>query len=746
MSKLKLVLIILGIVAVLALLAFVANSRLAKGTTQKFTQAAKIQSYYWTIAKERKTLTGGTLPDQLRIFTLDNKLVFSSDTVQPMFEGTPKISTKVDQSAGGATWEQIFQYDFAAVTLKVQLSNQEKFADISVETKYNQDKASQFEGIKLSLDGLGKASYFDETYTKKTLAGKVQISQWSPHVVEIDDKYKTTLVDNTAEVMELQKGPKTDIKFYSYFGSTREGVFARNYEGADKADPKIDTNIKRSKGEIVTLSSRLFVSQDSLSYLPFRWPYAKDSVVSLVSHADLGQIRDYENEGVDRINSVFYGSSRTESEDFGKKGILSHDLRVTFTVFPVKDAEENSNNGSTLEASKFSAAVQELYRRGVDIGAHRLAYEGIGEYKNDEEKIKEAFEIMSEFSPSIWIDHRVRDCENDSKAEDISGCGSLNEDKLNVTKQMAANNWKYWWASGQDSQGGGKDYQLNAFEDFLSASRVLYYYQGTADALIPPQLMAFAQSYTYEKKEFSTADLDKLSKDKGFHNVHAYFVANSAELDNSSLKKDGDGNTYWRTSTHLEKGLEVLEDYQKEDLVWVRDFTTVADYLRQWQKIKILDFTANSVTIQNTGEEAIDGLTLYNPIAKIKTVKSGGTYYPYTREGYVVLPRLEKGETKKIEFGDDKNIPQITNFEDKHIDINDVSYSVQDKKLNISIGPSGKPGQDLVINDTEITIELPSGFSPKITRDKAAYNNFSLSGNTLTLKTDTNNHSFIVQF
>ncbi len=745
MGRLKVFLIILVIIAALVIVGFIASRKLSQGEEQKFTQSGGETTYYWTIATSRRSLTGN-LPDQLKIYSLDDKLVFDSDTAKPMFDGSPKISIKTDKTKDGAAFKQTFDYAFADVTLNIQLFNNQKYADITTEIKYSQDKASQFEGIELALDGPGKSSYIDEAYSKQGLTKKVQISQWSPHVIEAGDKYKATLIDNTAEVMELQKTLKnTNIKFYSYYGPTREGVFARNYDGANKAEPKIDTNIKRAKDETVNLSSRLFIAQDSLSYLPFRWPYAKDSVVVLGSHADLGTIKDVENEGVDRINSVFYGSSRTDGADYGKKGILSHKLRTTFTVFAVQDAEENSNNGSTLEAPKFYEAIKELYRRGVDIGAHRLAYEGIGVYKQDKEKIVEAFDILSEFNPTVWIDHRIRDCVTDPRQENIAACGSIKGDKLNVVEQMAAGTWKYWWASGQDSQGGGKDYQLSAFEDFLDASRILYYYQGASEALIPPKLLAFAQSYTYEKKEFTTGDLDKLAEQKGYHHVHAYFVTNSPELDNSSLKKDGDGNTYWRTSTHLENGLKGLEDYQEEDKVWVRDFTTIADFLQAWQDIKIIDFTNNSITIKNEGENAIDGLSLYNPAGKIESAKSGDTYYPYVRDGYVVLPRLEKNETRIVEFGSDDNIPQIKNLTDKHIEISDVSYNSKDKKLSINIAPSGKPGQDLIVDNTDIVIELPSAASLKVTRDGVPFTGFSLKDKTLTITTDTKEHEFLIQ-
>lgn len=743
MNRLKVFLVVFGIIALLVGAGFLVNRYLTKGETQKYETQ---NSYYWTITKNRTSLKGA-LPDQLQIFTLDNKMVFDSDTVKPMFEESPKITIAAAETKDGMTFKKTFTYDFAEVNLNINLFNNQKYVDISTEIKYTQDKANQFEGIELALDGLSQTSYFDETYTKQNLTNKkIQISQWSPHILETGSKYKATLTDNTAEVMELQKGLKnTNIKFFSYYGPTREGVFARNYEGADKAEPKIDTNIKRTKGEAVALSQRLFVGQDSLSYLPFRYPYAKDSVVSYVSHADLGTVKDIQNDTINRIKAVFFGASTPESPDWNKKGILSHHLRITFTAFALKDANENiTTNGSTLEAPNFLAAVEDLYRRGVDVGAHRLTANGVGDFDKPTARIKQGFQILSQFSPTVWVDHHIRDCKTEPNQETLAGCGGLQGNKLYLMNYLVDGPWQYLWASGQDSQVGGPDYQLSAFDKFQDAARVLYYYQGASEALIPKKLLTFASSYTHSSKELTAPELDQLAEGKGFINIHAYFLDNSDQNDAASLKKTNQG-TFWRISNHLEEGLKLLGDYQDEDKVWARDFTTVADYLRAWHNVKILDFTKNSVTIQNQGENAIDGLTLYNPVGKIATAKSGDVYYPYIRDNYVVLSRLAKGETRTVEFGSDENIPQIENFTDKHIEISEASYSKTDNQIKINIASSGKPGQDLVVGETEIKIKLSGSINPKITRDGAAFTDFIIEGRELTITTDTNAHNFVIQ-
>jgi hypothetical protein len=208
--------------------------------------------------------------------------------------------------------------------------------------------------------------------------------------------------------------------------------------------------------------------------------------------------------------------------------------------------------------------------------------------------------------------------------------------------------------------------------------------------------------------------------------------------------------TFWIINKHLEEEFKTLEDYQNKDMVWVRDFTTVADYLNQWKQIKILDFTKNSITIQNQGENDINGLTLFSPNQKISTVSSSEVYYPYIRNNYVVLPRLEKGQTRTVNFkyGEvDKNLPQIINFTDKHIEISDASFYPTEKKLKISIAPSSKPGQDLVVGETEIQIKLPDGVKPSVKEDDVLHEaGMTYNNQILTIKTDTNKHNITIEF
>ena len=343
----------------------------------------------------------------------------------------------------------------------------------------------------------------------------------------------------------------------------------------------------------------------------------------------------------------------------------------------------------------------------------------------------------------------------------MSGCGSLKNNPLYLMDYLSKDSWKYVWAGGQDSQNPNykNDYQLNAFSTFLNASQILYSYQGASNGLIPEKLMMFASTFgrlSNQDKLYTATDLDQLAQAKGFNNSHTYLVNYGPEVIKGSKSKPNPNQPdplatdtlIWTINSHLEDEFALLEKYQSQDKVWVRDFTTVADYLQAWKKVKVLDFTAQSVTIQNQAETNIDGLTLIIPNQKISAVSANGVYYPYIRNQYVVLPRLNAGEIRKIdfEFGDIRtDLPQITNFTDKQIAITDVSFNQTDKILKISINSTGKLGQDLVVDDADISIKIPNNQKPEVLRDGATYSNTTFTDQVLTIKTDTNQHNFEVK-
>ena len=704
--------------------------------------------YYWSITSHR-TGFAGKLPDRFRVYTLKNDLVFDSTRTKPFFSSNVdltkyKIKTSLQQNSDKTVFSQTYIYPFAEVSFNFVLYQNQKYVDLKSSVKYSQNHASEFEGFSIDLTHKNEISYFDEAYNLQKLNKPVIISQWSPHIIESKG---LTLTDNSAEVMELGGA---QAKFYSYYGSTRESVFRRDYAGANKAEPKIDLNIKRSNGEVINLNLRAIITPDKITALPFRWPYAKDSVLTYTIHADLGNFMNVKTDLEKRFKAVYFGSSDSASPDYGKKGLFAHNLRLTQTVWPVNvDNPKEGSFYSSLENDSVKKMVTELYRRGIDIGAHRLADSGIGASKDVAAKIKSAFDLISQFNPTVWIDHSDSgDCVSAPEKELISGCGSITGNKLNMIDKLAQGTWKYIWADGQDSQNKNyKDYTLNAFSTFKTASQILYYYQGAQNAIIPNKFMIFASSLSHENEMFTESEIQQLAQDKGFNNTHTYFQNYGPAVLKASLPT-GKKDAVWNINPKLEDEFTLLDKYQSQDKIWVRDFTTVADYLQSWKNVQIIDFTDKSLTIKNNSDQAIIGLTLFAAKEKISAVSSSGVYYPYIRDQYVVLPKLEANEEKTVlfAFGEpNPTLPQILNFADKQIEISDISYVQADKNLKIAIGPTGKPGQNLTITDTEIKIQIPSGSTPSITRDGHVYTNTDFANQILTIKTDTNKHNFEIK-
>jgi hypothetical protein len=707
-------------------------------------------AYTWQLNTHRRNIFG-PLPDRLRIYAEGSRLTFDSTKEKPFFDektGKPTITTSLNEQSGLTVFHQIFNYPYATVDFSYNLDQSQKYIDLKVQTKYLQDKSVQSEGFDLGLPRLG-VSYYNEEFKKQSLGLRsVQISQWSPHIIESSG---VTITDNSAEVMALSRSLLISwVKFYSYYGPIRNNVYKRDYENASVAQPKIDTNLKHLAGDTVTLSVHAIFTPEKLNLLPFRWPYAKDAVVAIVAHADLGSFVVEQTDAAKRILAVFYGTSDKNSPKYGKGGILGHDIRMTNAVFSVNnDVTSDKDYYSTLENPDYQAAVTDIFRHGIEIVPHRLTADGIGSSQDVASKINLAFQLLAKYAPTTWTDHDDSgDCVNTPTRELISGCASIKGNPLYLVDRLVSAGYKYVWADGQDSQDAlYRDYLLNAYDQFNHAAQILYYYQGATGAELPTSLKMFASSIAHETHMFTPDELDQLSAQKGYNNTHTYFVNYGSGTITGSVPSGPKNDLVWKVNEVMETEFALLQKYQDQDKILTSDTSTILDFLTAWHQIQIVDFDQNSLTIKNTGANPIDGLTLLAPSGQIQSAQSGNVIYPYLRQGYVVLPRLASGETRTIQFKlgtPDAQLPQIVNFTDKHIDISQMSYLTDVRQLEIDIAPMAKPGQDLTVDNTDIVIKLPANSNPKILRDNQNYTGFKLDGQTLTLSTDTNSHQFLI--
>jgi len=685
----------------------------------------------------------------------------------------------ISNDADAFRYTKIYNNDYLLAKCNYKLYRDKRYIDVDVELKYQNDKEIAYEGVELKLAKNSPIEYMDNAFKKQRVRANqdVFLSQWSPRYIKILPSL--SLIIDKVEAIEISSKDRNSdaIAVYSYFSPLREHIYNDYYSNPL---PQPSSGIKRKPGEIVHISLRMFIGDEELNFMPFRYPYAKNSVISFTEHADFcgtnkaaeenlypDQIREHP---IKKTLAAFYGTSDKNSPDYMKKGLVAHNLRASITVWPVNDEISDQNNNAhrdyeyygTLENGSFFDIINDLYRYGMDVGAHRLTYTNMASLKDTQgntvsdsslikNEITKAFAIISPFNPKLWIDHGPVDCRH-SRTEAVSGCGSDKTSCLYVIDKLKENNWKYVWSSGQDYP---YNHALNGFESNMKVPPIAYYFQkiDDSDTNGDPLLMFAASKYFYKFHRNLTEDnLERLSNEKGFHNYHIYFRKPSSNinyinglpddpaiLDNiewlglvRSVETPGHP-IEWSIEPKWEEKLVLLEAFQNQDKLWVRDFTSVANYLMAWSKVKVEDFGNAWVQIRNTSDEPIDGLTIYSPATNISTaVDSEGNYFPWIKnmnnginnEGYVVLPELQPNESKRIYFGagDPGNSkPRLINVSNKQIAVFDCSYSEKDNKLKIEIGSYGAK----VPEKTNILLKLPFVSSYAVFRNGVSYSDYS---------------------
>jgi hypothetical protein len=652
----------------------------------------------------------------------------------------------------------------ATTVTTATLTPDQRYLDLEVAWRYHADAVVSEDGVALTLPADTPLSYCDAAYRLQPLgAAPVRLSRWSPHLVRLPGG---VWCDEGAEVLELDRAPAgVTARFFAYYAPLRDGVHFRAYSGAAPQPP---TTCRRPAGDAVVMRLRLFIGEALPPLLPFRYPYAKDAVISFAEHTDFGTgavnggVPDYPGHAAKKTLAAFFGTSDRGDPAFGKRGLLGHHLRVTATVWPLDDEgvaydhdppyDRSYYAGGTLEAPRYRAVIDELHRAGTDIGAHRLTYSSLAALRDARgasitdpavvrAAVRQGLDAMAPYNPAVWIDHGPRDAAY-RPSEALAGSGADPESPLYVVEALETRGWRYAWASGQDNT-----YDLNAFAPRVPVPLLLYSHPaldapGPADR----RLLFFDASNALTVKSALTAEmLTQLAGDKGFNNVHAYFRLYRNDTQGFIRAVPGAEALHWEVHPEWEAKFALLEAFQETDRLWVRDFTTVADHLQAWSRLRIVDFGADWLTLRNDNPHAVHGVTLYAPAWLAWVGMDDGTLLPWVRnvpadesgrpaEGYVVLPELAAGATVRLTCAAGsyaRDLPLVRRISHKHLAVTACGYAPATRTLTLTLGAD----RAAVTEAATVVIDWPAGEALAVERDGLPYADVTRDGAVLTLTT-----------
>lgn len=291
--------------------------------------------------------------------------------------------------------------------------------------------------------------------------------------------------------------------------------------------------------------------------------------------------------------AVMYGTSDTESTDFGAKGMVANGFLTDWSVFALEQngvpAFEND-----IEYTNF---LIELVNQGHEVIPHSIS-------ANEDDRthaITFLPQYKDNFGSRNWIDHSLSagaiTLGINSKGWDVT------DDENYMLDLFEENGFEQAWAYADftldriENTNWGFPHQIAYYNDHLvmpSGQHVLLWWGSN-------------RPFFYE-----TLNLEQLINDCGSINGHEYFASSGrmADKDTASFKYTHyqSGDHYYIT-TGFENLLQDIAAKKASVEIWNPTVTEQNDYIIKLKDVEITAITSNGITINNSGGQ-IDGFSI----------------------------------------------------------------------------------------------------------------------------------------
>ena len=179
-----------------------------------------------------------------------------------------------------------------------------------------------------------------------------------------------------------------------------------------------------------TLSTKLIIfNNDEHPIRLLCQPDGHNATFTIAAHADRSRSLV--------VRAILWGSSDTNSIDYGKKGMLSNGIVGTLSVF-AKHTEQ-FRAAEALEVSYFKEIIDTAYSQGIEICPHTISY-----YPDDRASFVQYLPMFDEnYHCRNWIDHFLR---KDIVSSGLHSAGGSEETDYYVMDLLRQYGYRYCWS------------------------------------------------------------------------------------------------------------------------------------------------------------------------------------------------------------------------------------------------------------------------------------------------------------
>ena len=432
-----------------------------------------------------------------------------------------------------------------------------------------QAKASAQFKTDLLLRQLYFTLNFDDPYSIRTLKGSkainagdealnINITPYSDKAIAYTDGGNTfwIVASNYSGCSGVEALSTNQILLYDfslhYFMQYRTGQ-SQSYFPRDA--------MPQEAGNSFTWSWLIFESAPVLPEIN-RWPAGKKAALAITTDAN--------GQSLHNMKALYLGSNTPGNANYGKKGIIHHDLKISNCIFGID---------------------RPALRNMLDILRDHGNSIGYNTYKNTEDPLgANAQALLHDLAPynvRLWTDYSV------SNNPECLGYNGLEPDSLNyVGDVINESDICYAWMNDR-----AQTNPFNAYDDpwrlphrlyeMSSLSKPVWFF-GRTRALTWEYLNG---NISLDMKHMMTAEnLDKLIQDNGLHVSYTYFYLASVSERNGYYLINNSGD--YEIRPEVEEMFAMLAYYRNYRGLWMDTVENIFDRMLAIEQVKVLSVQA----------------------------------------------------------------------------------------------------------------------------------------------------------
>lgn len=433
---------------------------------------------------------------------------------------------------------------------------------------------------------------------------------------------------------------------------------------------------------------------------------------------------DFQN--VSRVSSVYYGTDNINSPDYGNKGLVGHNLKITTTVF----TNGGDNNGIGIVNDTFRTLINSLHNYGYEIALHTPS-----NLADNRTVVNESISFFTQYYPLYdWIDH-AQGTNCTINPEDISCHGTIsgNSTYYNLDLLLNISTFKY---SSPDGLMGDGEFAFN------SPSQLPHFSYRVHNTSYP-------QTYVYGRessKSWNDSDIgfeiywdeSNISKlisenELSIVYIHWAYPTYGAYFFNAT-------SGYLEILPEVDERFDYIQSLQDNGALWVAPTREIFDYLLNLEQVQIINQSAsgNSVNLSviNTLNKSIDGVSLKISSDNISSVQIGNNYDIYVNNSIVTLPSFNISESKDLfvigGYTYSTLLPQLTTVS-PDVKIFNANYNGSEISVTLNWTGYGINNSTFVVNNThKVFIGTNITNSIESNKNTISYSNLSINQVTIT--------------